>query len=73
MTPSGALPSFKNFQVMATRGSGALIATKFMTVRSFFDTNVVIYSDDKSAPAKQQRALELLSQHRRAGTADTRC
>jgi len=40
-----------------------------MAVRSFFDTNIIIYGDDKSAPAKQRRALELLAEHRRAGTA----
>ena len=39
-----------------------------MAVRSFFDTNVIIYGDDKSAPAKQRRALELLAEHRRTGT-----
>jgi predicted nucleic acid-binding protein len=39
-----------------------------MSVRSFFDTNVLVYSDDKSAPAKQRRALQLVSEHRRAGT-----
>lgn len=36
-----------------------------MSVRSFFDTNVLIYTDDKAAPAKQRRALELLAEHRR--------
>jgi predicted nucleic acid-binding protein len=36
-----------------------------MSVRSFFDTNVLIYTDDKASPAKQRRALELLAQHRR--------
>jgi predicted nucleic acid-binding protein len=39
-----------------------------MNVRSFFDTNVLIYADDKAAPAKQRRALELVAEHRRAGT-----
>lgn len=39
-----------------------------MSVRSFFDTNVLIYADDKSSPAKQRRALELVAEHRRAGT-----
>ena len=39
-----------------------------MNVRSFFDTNVVIYADDKAAPAKQRRALELLFEHRRGRT-----
>jgi len=40
-----------------------------MNVRSFFDTNVIVYTDDKSVPAKQRRALDLLSVHRRSGTA----
>jgi predicted nucleic acid-binding protein len=39
-----------------------------MSVRSFFDTNILIYADDKSAPAKQKRALDLVATHRRAGT-----
>lgn len=39
-----------------------------MSTRSFFDTNVLVYADDKSAPAKQKRAIELVIQHRRAGT-----
>ena len=39
-----------------------------MSARSFFDTNVLIYADDKSAPAKQKRALQLVAEHRRAGT-----
>jgi predicted nucleic acid-binding protein len=39
-----------------------------MSVRSFFDTNVLIYADDKLAPAKQRRALELVAAHRRDGT-----
>ena len=39
-----------------------------MTARSFFDTNVLVYTDDKAAPAKQRRALDLVAEHRRAGT-----
>ena len=39
-----------------------------MSARSFFDTNVLIYADDKGAPGKQRRALELVAEHRRAGT-----
>jgi predicted nucleic acid-binding protein len=39
-----------------------------MSVRSFFDTNVLVYADDKAAPAKQRRALHLVAEHRRAGT-----
>ena len=39
-----------------------------MNARSFFDTNVIVYTDDRSAPAKQRRAIELVAQHRRSGT-----
>ena len=39
-----------------------------MSARSFFDTNVLVYADDKSSPAKQRRAVELVAEHRRAGT-----
>ena len=39
-----------------------------MSARSFFDTNVLIYADDRSAPAKRRRAVELVAEHRRAGT-----
>jgi len=39
-----------------------------MSARSFFDTNVLVYTDDKAAPAKQRRALDLVAEHRRSGT-----
>ncbi|MGB8769082.1 MAG: PIN domain-containing protein [Candidatus Korobacteraceae bacterium] len=39
-----------------------------MSARSFLDTNVLIYTDDRSAPSKQRRALHLLAEHRRART-----
>jgi predicted nucleic acid-binding protein len=39
-----------------------------MSDRSFFDTNVLIYADDKAAPAKQRLALDLIAEHRRART-----
>ena len=39
-----------------------------MSARSFFDSNVLIYTDDRAAPAKQRRALELVAEHRREGT-----
>jgi len=39
-----------------------------MPARSFFDTNILIYADDKAAPAKQRKALDLLAEHRRART-----
>lgn len=39
-----------------------------MSARSFFDTNVLVYTDDTDAPAKRERALDLLSEHRRKRT-----
>jgi predicted nucleic acid-binding protein len=39
-----------------------------MSARSFFDTNVLVYADDQSALAKQQRAVDLVAEHRREGT-----
>jgi predicted nucleic acid-binding protein len=39
-----------------------------MTARSFLDTNVLVYTDDKAAPAKQRIALDLVTTHRLAGT-----
>jgi predicted nucleic acid-binding protein len=39
-----------------------------MSARSFFDTDILIYADDKAAPAKQRCALDLLAEHRRART-----
>ena len=39
-----------------------------MSARSFFDSNVLVYTDDADAPAKQTKALELLAAQRRAGT-----
>ena len=39
-----------------------------MRARSFFDTNVLVYADDKAAPAKQRRALDLIAEHRRTKT-----
>jgi predicted nucleic acid-binding protein len=36
------------------------------SVRTFFDTNVLVYTDDQSSPAKQHRSLDLLSQHKAA-------
>jgi predicted nucleic acid-binding protein len=39
-----------------------------MSARSFFDTNILIYADDRASPAKQRRALDLVAEHRRART-----
>jgi len=39
-----------------------------MSVRSFLDTNVLVYTDDKAFPSKQGRAIDLLAQHMRERT-----
>jgi predicted nucleic acid-binding protein len=39
-----------------------------MSARSFFDTNILVYADDKASPAKQRLAIELVAEHRRTGT-----
>jgi predicted nucleic acid-binding protein len=39
-----------------------------MPARSFFDTNVLIYADDKADARKQKTAIALVAEHRRAGT-----
>src|SRR5512141_3187393 len=39
-----------------------------MNARSFFDTNILVYADDKAVPSKQRRAVELVSEHRRTRT-----
>jgi predicted nucleic acid-binding protein len=36
---------------------------------AFFDTNVLVYADDTSVPAKQDRAISLFESHLRRGTA----
>jgi predicted nucleic acid-binding protein len=39
-----------------------------MSDRSFFDTNILVYADDRSASAKQRRAVDLMAEHRRSRT-----
>jgi predicted nucleic acid-binding protein len=34
---------------------------------AFFDTNIFVYADDASAPAKQERAIQLITDHQRSG------
>jgi len=48
--------------------SARSVSSRRNSARSFFDTNVLIYADDQAAPGKQRRALELVAEHRRAGT-----
>lgn len=38
-----------------------------MNVRSFLDTNILLYTDDADAPAKHRRALDLLNDARSSG------
>jgi predicted nucleic acid-binding protein len=40
-----------------------------MSRAAFFDTNIFVYSDDKSSPLKQQVAMDLFAEHLRAGSA----
>ena len=39
-----------------------------MSVRSFFDSNVLVYTDDETAQKKKARALALLKEHHDAGS-----
>jgi predicted nucleic acid-binding protein len=39
-----------------------------MSVRSFLDTNILVYADDRDSPTKQKRAMELIAEHRRERT-----
>lgn len=39
-----------------------------MSVRSFIDTNILVYTDDHDSPEKQSKALELFEKMRLAGT-----
>jgi predicted nucleic acid-binding protein len=36
--------------------------------RAFFDTNILVYSDDPREPAKQNRAFDLVAEHMRRRT-----
>lgn len=40
-----------------------------MTGRSFFDSNVLVYTDDTQSPERQEQALALWQAHRSAGRA----
>ncbi len=42
-----------------TREAGALIETRFMSVRSFFDTTVIVCTDDDDSPEKQRVAQKI--------------
>ena len=40
-----------------------------MSGLAFFDTNVLVYADDRWSPKKQDRAIALFTEHLRRGTA----
>lgn len=40
-----------------------------MSARVFIDTNVIVYANDRRDPAKQQRAMAVVAEHMRSGTA----
>ena len=40
-----------------------------MSGLAFFDTNILLYADDASSPEKQERAIRLIADHQRRGTA----
>lgn len=40
-----------------------------MSALAFFDTNILVYTDDSSSPEKQARAIGLFKEHQRSGTA----
>jgi predicted nucleic acid-binding protein len=48
--------------------AGGSTAKKPTGVRSFIDTNLLVYADAADEPAKQAAAVELLVRHRKAGT-----
>ena len=48
--------------------AGVSTGTKPTTVRSFLDTNVLVYADAGDEPARQARAVTLIAEHRRQGT-----
>ena len=39
-----------------------------MSARSFFDTNILVYADDRSEPKKQRQTLDLIAEYRRSGS-----
>ena len=44
------------------------LSTSEKTSRTFFDTNLLVYSDDPRDPGKQQTALNLIKEHLRQRT-----
>lgn len=53
--PERSIEEFRSFLVAGIHAAGASTVTRSMSVRSFFDTNILVYTDDKAFPAKQRR------------------
>jgi len=54
----------KGEQVVITRHGEPVSALRMRPLRSFLDTNILLYCDDRAYISKQQRALELVLEHR---------
>ena len=59
---NGTCSSFAGFRrkVGEIPAAGAGLARKSMNVRSFLDTNILVYTDDSGAPEKREAALDLV-------------
>jgi predicted nucleic acid-binding protein len=74
MTPEGPKTNFSRLLELAEKGEEIVITkigrpvARFEpapgTLRIFLDTNILLYGDDLAYPAKQQRALDLILEHR---------
>jgi predicted nucleic acid-binding protein len=56
--------TFERLEVQSRRTSRTA-----MSGLVFFDTNILVYSDDTASPEKQSRAIDLIADHQRRGTA----
>jgi len=75
MTPGGPREKLSRLIELATQGEevvitragkrvAALIPAVVRPVRSFLDTNILLYCDDSADVSKQQRALTLVLEHK---------
>jgi hypothetical protein len=52
----------------AAAGDGSSTATNCMSVRSFIDTNVLLYADSADEPRKRVISLDLIAEQLREGS-----
>jgi predicted nucleic acid-binding protein len=74
MTPDIQKTKFSRLLELAEKGEEVVITRSGRPVarfepaltspRTFLDTNILLYADDSAYPAKQQRALDLILEHR---------